>query len=897
MSDYGTTVGINLYDDFSKITTELNALITILQNVKKEMSELKEVSKQVSQTMKEMSNFKFDTSSANGMKKSLQENLNIIKEMSNKAKQIQFSNVSGSVKNTANSSVVVNPADSYNTAKKTIMSYINNLKKAKSSTTELGKTSENTKTKISSMFAISSSTLGKLYFFSNYFKQVFRGIGNTIKSALDFTETENYFAKAMGDMYDNAMKFQNKLSEMYGLAMPTMMNAQASYKNMIGTLGELSDEVAYKISETVTKMTLDFSSLYNVDFENAVTKFQSALSKQVRPIRSTSGMDITQNVLGATASELGITRSISQMNELEKRLLIVLTLMKQMQNSGAMNDFALTIEQPSNQLRILKEQLSEVGRWIGSVFYGVIGHVLPYINGFVMAIKELVKMFALFVGYKLPNSSGATGTVLDQISDSTDDINSGLGTAGTNTDKNIKKAKEWKNVLMGFDVANVLPSQSDSSTSGSSGSSGTGGLTVDPRILEALQNYDYLFDDIHMKANDIRDAILKWWNSPLEEKFKWLADLLADIDFYGIGEKIAQLPNKAIEIINSIDWGSVFSSLWDILGNGVVGALNLIKGFIENFDWKGLIEAVLNVIVGILKSIPSLVKNILKVGFAALDLVVSIGVTLLKTAAELWLEFSKNVNNWRISIENTLKNKADELWKWFNKNGVKWSVGITNFLNNSAEKLNKDFSDAWKRMSSKAVKIANNLASSASTLFNNFKKSWGERKVAIKNSLASGASSIWRSFKKAWEKAAKAGLKIKVVLSAITDGVKKWFNTTVIDKLNKYWSRVPILGNYKIPHLAKGGFPDVGQLFIAREAGPELVGTMGGKNVVANNAQITNGIYRAVLEAIKDGGNVRNSGGDLYITIKNEDGTEIKKIIRNYNQYMRSTGGKGGFEI
>ena len=48
---------------------------------------------------------------------------------------------------------------------------------------------------------------------------------------------------------------------------------------------------------------------------------------------------------------------------------------------------------------------------------------------------------------------------------------------------------------------------------------------------------------------------------------------------------------------------------------------------------------------------------------------------------------------------------------------------------------------------------------------------------------------------------------------------------------------------------AAGGFPNVGQLFLAREAGPELVGTMGGQNAVANNDQIVSGIAAGVSRA------------------------------------------------
>lgn len=49
---------------------------------------------------------------------------------------------------------------------------------------------------------------------------------------------------------------------------------------------------------------------------------------------------------------------------------------------------------------------------------------------------------------------------------------------------------------------------------------------------------------------------------------------------------------------------------------------------------------------------------------------------------------------------------------------------------------------------------------------------------------------------------------------------------------------------------AEGGLVPAGQMFIAREAGPELVGTMGGHTAVANNTQIISGIEGGVARAI-----------------------------------------------
>ncbi|MCL2718490.1 MAG: hypothetical protein FWE14_06885 [Lachnospiraceae bacterium] len=55
---------------------------------------------------------------------------------------------------------------------------------------------------------------------------------------------------------------------------------------------------------------------------------------------------------------------------------------------------------------------------------------------------------------------------------------------------------------------------------------------------------------------------------------------------------------------------------------------------------------------------------------------------------------------------------------------------------------------------------------------------------------------------------------------------------------------------------ATGGFPSPGQYFLAREAGPELVGTLNGCTAVVNNGQIVEavkiGVYRAFLSALTE---------------------------------------------
>ena len=68
-------------------------------------------------------------------------------------------------------------------------------------------------------------------------------------------------------------------------------------------------------------------------------------------------------------------------------------------------------------------------------------------------------------------------------------------------------------------------------------------------------------------------------------------------------------------------------------------------------------------------------------------------------------------------------------------------------------------------------------------------------------------------------------------------------------KLGKTSFSVP---SFNVNWYASGGFPENGEMFVAREAGPEMVGRMGKKNAVANNNQIIEGIKAGVFEAVMD---------------------------------------------
>ena len=122
---------------------------------------------------------------------------------------------------------------------------------------------------------------------------------------------------------------------------------------------------------------------------------------------------------------------------------------------------------------------------------------------------------------------------------------------------------------------------------------------------------------------------------------------------------------------------------------------------------------------------------------------------------------------------------------------------------------------------------------------------------------------------------------------------------------------VPLLGGKKfdgfglkerahisIPRLATGGIIESGQLFIAREAGPELVGEANGKSAVMNNDDIVRSVQFGVAEANTDVVNAIMAIGNMIVqAVENQDsdvtldGRSLASGLRPYLQALNRTHG------
>ena len=100
---------------------------------------------------------------------------------------------------------------------------------------------------------------------------------------------------------------------------------------------------------------------------------------------------------------------------------------------------------------------------------------------------------------------------------------------------------------------------------------------------------------------------------------------------------------------------------------------------------------------------------------------------------------------------------------------------------------------------------------------------------------------------------------------------------------------VLVNGKWKpVTTAATGGAFSMGQMFIAREAGPELVGTIGGHTAVMNNDQIVSSVAAGVARAVAS---VIGSGNGQTTVVLEGDARKLFRVVRTEAQnYTNSTG-------
>ena len=281
----------------------------------------------------------------------------------------------------------------------------------------------------------------------NVIKRVANGLATVIDKSNDYVENLNLFTVSMGAYSDEASSYAETISDAMGIDTSEWIRAQGVFMTMATGFGVASDRAA-TMSKNLTQLGYDLASFYNIYIETAMLKLKSGLAGELEPLRAI-GYDLSQAKLEATAAALGITKSVSAMTQAEKAQLRYYAIMTQV--TVAQGDMARTLDDPANQLRVLKSQLSMAAREIGNVFIPALNAILPYAIALVKVIGELASGLASIFGYELPEVDYSGVEAMSGVAEETGDA----------LDDATDSAKKLKNYMMGFDELNVLNPNSD----------------------------------------------------------------------------------------------------------------------------------------------------------------------------------------------------------------------------------------------------------------------------------------------------------------------------------------------------------------------------------------------------------------------------------------------------
>lgn len=901
-----------------------------------------------------------------------------------------------------------------------------------------------------------ASAIGKFY--ATYF-MVIRGskkLIEAIKSTTDYIEAFNYQAVAFGKIgsewdkdyekygYDNATayaeSFQSRVNDTLGKLSGLKVNVQgglleesgaknlglniqeitqyasqlASVTNSLGQTGEATTA----ITKSMTMLAGDISSLFNVDYSTVAQNLQSGLIGQSRALYK-YGIDITNATLATYAYNLGISKSVSEMTQMEKQQLRVLAILDQSKVSWG--DLANTINSPSNMLRQFGNNMKEVGMVAGQLFIPILSKVMPVVNGVTIAIKRLLVNLASLMGVKIDfESFGQSG--YKDTSDGLEDISDGYQDVADS-------AKKATLSLMGFDEINKL--QDD--TSSSKGSSGGGGSTIDltDDITKAAAEYEAAWNKAF--ANMENSAVA--WADKIEKAlepvrkifkdfaigdfyaagqdtsnlvagiFNWFADAIDKVDWYGIGRKMG-------DYLAGIDWVEVLSSVGRAIWEAIKAAIEIWQGLFQSAPVETTIMSVLGVMKftglgkkigerisdalswsaikkglksfagggGLLKGLQTMLTTDLSVIMGAgtateIGLTIGAGIVggigaaiigfnignklnealtgekidmsmfdqlayLIKAPFEDLPSFIDGVietitfghkddiaNWWTTSVApwftkekwgelgDNVKTSLSEKWNsfsdwwsntavvsWWNNNVAPWFEKDT--WVDAVDGMKLGIQEKWDSIVGwwNSLAIVSWWSNDVKPWFT--KEKWENLADGIKKGIQGKWDDIvdWWDSKPALQRISVAIEDFKAKIQNAWNSFKQWWNDLGLEfphidtphfKIDGEFSLAPPkVPKVSIDWYANGGFPNKGQLFVANEVAPEMVGTMDGRTAVANQQEITTGIANAVYPAVYNAvvAAMSEANNNVNITLQGDADKLFTMVQDKANNYTNMTG-------
>lgn len=277
-------------------------------------------------------------------------------------------------------------------------------------------------------------------------------------------EVQNVVDTAFGSMAYKMESFANSSIKNFGMSELAAKKTGSTYMAMAKSIGISTDE-ASDMAVTLTGLTGDVASFYNISQDVASTRLKAVFTGETEAIKEL-GVVMTQTNLEQFALSRGISKSISAMTQAELATLRYNFVLDSL--NLASGDFVKTQDSWANQTRILSMQMQALGANIGQILTTVLLPAVKTLNeivaNLVSATSIISAALSSIFGVQISQNSQIASTAAE-AADAENNLAAGISNA----------AKAAKKSLAGFDELNIL----QSNDSGSAGGGGAGGGGID----------------------------------------------------------------------------------------------------------------------------------------------------------------------------------------------------------------------------------------------------------------------------------------------------------------------------------------------------------------------------------------------------------------------------------
>lgn len=444
---------------------------------------------------------------------------------------------------------------------------------------------------------------------------------------------------------------------------------------------------------------------------------------------------------------------------------------------------------------------------------------------------------------------------------------------------------------------------------------------------EAVSQIFYI-DDKKSLGSDLSKTIWEACNSLVET----VNEFISNVEWGKLGANIIRFLTNSI---SDIDWSSIANTI----SSAVTGILDFFIGAYEELDWSKLkvniLSAIGDLILGIKwgeivnKIVTLLGKTLIVMKNDFIGLFTDVGPFLIEGLMNGIVVGVKGIGKWFVDLISVIVDATKEFFGIHSPSTVfaeiggylieGLKIGLVNGLKSIGEWISKSIGqpilngvssvkeftivakgkiedgfnkakDGWNSIKAGTKELIAKAKGLVENGFNTAKNAWSGIKAGTKDltlkAKATGQTVIDK-FKKTWDSLKTKTITLGLKINELVGDVKGFINKQLIDKIN---SKLPKVFP-KIPKLASGGMVNTGQLFIAREAGPEMVGTMGGRTTVANNDQIvagiSSGVYNAVVSAMAHVGSNR---GNVNVILEGDAKQFFRVVQSEGKSYQMTTG-------